>query len=651
MAADHVNQGAHSQHHHYVRRVSYFTHILSLLSTTVLYFLFLMYAANDFSPLFRTLHLTEKSDRPSANSHIPTSYFTLDWIMHPMSKAGTITSYNVANNMCQSSGPNLDTTIAYCDPQYWQTVQMCDLSVVTKSTKLDNIEASDVSEANAQKIIKQVLPDDGDKRDSMIEDPADTLKWANPLMKEACQIERIGNFMVHQNDVRSFSLAAGHSSDLLIAAAISTLWLVNVFQVLNYQMHHEHHRQWVGFAKLIAVLIAVLGPILLRLIVSSQHIVGGDLFQHYLPNGTYFYMLFAVFIVSYIGFRRSLFCQDCFQEDIDGHDVPMAEMPEPEKGATETTELYTGSFMSNKLRTDAYMPRMATDGTNKGASFAYQSEYAEITAKSFDFKNTAQCMEMHTESLINFELAQFFAFPLLILGIFVQYNNFELDSRLQMLFVAGIGYCIVDVFVRRLSFAVNICDALASSYNKMSSTMGIIANVSDDAKTQSQLWTKADSCKKVSTIIELLCIVLQALIACVIFFCMRWHLGSSYGYGSRQVHPLLSPYVRERMLDGTGFAFMLYVGASLLIKFVGTFFHQRFSHANLKFILLFLFVVFFNFSAWFMFFTHKTHEKGIWPSSGSMYHTRVSYFSMDNHESQLYEMGQYISGWEKLPTP
>jgi|DEB0MinimDraft_4_1074332.scaffolds.fasta_scaffold00740_5 hypothetical protein len=632
-----MNSSSHASHHHSVRRMSRITHIISLLSTTVLYFLFLLYAANDFSPLFRSMHAGEAF---GSDIHPPRSYLTLDWIMHPETgHKHTVTSYGVTET-CQSNGPNADTGIVYCEPQYWQKTDMCDLAgSAVKTDKVAVIAApySDVDSTKANSIIKQVLPTDTDKRDNMIVDPDNSanLEWASPLMKESCEIERVGKFFVYQNDMHSFSLASAHSSDLLVAAAVSTLWLTNVFQVINsYMMGQTHH--YAGFAKLLAVLIAILCPILLRLIVSSQHIAGTTLFMHHLPNGSYFYIIVAVVWVAWIGFRRSLFCRACFMENVDGHETAMLTaqtgyVENTREDTTEMSELDTGSFTSHKLKTGAYMPRSASKDPN---SFAGSSNMAIIYASNFEFQNTQQCMEMHTESMINFELAQLFTLPLLLLGIFVQYNNFELDSRLQMLALAAFAYGLIDVFVRRLFFIVNIADALANY-----KFLGMAGSKNN--------YMKADSCRKSVIVIENLCILVQLLLAFVIFFCMRWHLSNSAVVGTRQVNPLLDSYIRERMLDGTGFAFVLYVILSSLVKFGSSFYHQKVSHAYCKLFLFVLFVIFFNFCAWYMYATHKNFgEGGVLPDSSSFYHKRVSYFQGDTMEVQRYTFGEYISGWE-----
>ena len=100
-------------------------------------------------------------------------------------------------------------------------------------------------------------------------------------------------------------------------------------------------------------------------------------------------------------------------------------------------------------------------------------------------------------------------------------------------------------------------------------------------------------------------------------------------------------------VDGTGFAFALYVVLSSLIKFGSSFYHQKVSHAYCKLFLFVLFVIFFNFCAWYMYATHKNFgEGGVLPDSSSFYHKRVSYFQGDTMEVQRYTFGEYISGWE-----
>ena len=70
-------------------------HGLSLLFTTWAYVWFLIYAANENAPLFRTLHAAERNYADGTSTHVPRSYFTLDWIMHPAVSSDAVETVNV----------------------------------------------------------------------------------------------------------------------------------------------------------------------------------------------------------------------------------------------------------------------------------------------------------------------------------------------------------------------------------------------------------------------------------------------------------------------------------------------------------------------------------------------------------------------------
>ena len=65
-----------------VRSWARLVHGVSFLFTSWAYVWFLWYTALDYAPLFRSLHAVEKA-YGTGTTHIPRSYMTLDWVMHP----------------------------------------------------------------------------------------------------------------------------------------------------------------------------------------------------------------------------------------------------------------------------------------------------------------------------------------------------------------------------------------------------------------------------------------------------------------------------------------------------------------------------------------------------------------------------------------
>ena len=125
--------------------------------------------------------------------------------------------------------------------------------------------------------------------------------------------------------------------------------------------------------------------------------------------------------------------------------------------------------------------------------------------------------------MINFELAQLFTFPLIILSVFVHYNNYEIDSRLQMLFVAAVGYSLLDIFGRRIILSGVIYDALCGNAADEPRINTVQLNLKSEMANIRDVLKSCCACD-VLKVCHVLTIALQLLFAVVIFFCMRWHL-------------------------------------------------------------------------------------------------------------------------------
>lgn len=623
-------------------------HGLSLLFTTWAYVWFLIYAANENAPLFRTLHAAEKNYASGSTTHVPRSYFTLDWIMHPAVDSDEVKTVPVLSggHACQANGPGFDKELKSCSPQKWQTTDVCKAS----STTITDVKAEFDDDAKEDELIKQLYRSDETHKENMQLCSGSTTKlcWPAPTMKDACRMERIGEYMVFENDINSFSLASAHSSDLLLAGAAATLWIVNAYALINYYMYNVNDdaqmraKDRARALKLVLAFGALLAPVIVRLATTQSKVVDTVHYHNMLPNGSYFYVIVSIFWASAISFYDICFCKE--KREPQTAEVMTQEMEQIKDmqriPGTEPAErgivLDTSSFYSKKrLSVEAYMARSApTAKENKQTLRSYDPGFI-FTENSFDFSST----EIREDYMINFELAQLFTFPLIILSVFVHYNNYEIDSRLQMLFVAAVGYSLLDIFGRRIILSGVIYDALCGNAADEPRINTVQLNLKSEMANIRDVLKSCCACD-VLKVCHVLTIALQLLFAVVIFFCMRWHLALG-SWGARQENALVDSWRRELTLDYAGFAFVFYVLFCTLAKFLYVFYSNKIGHAANKTFLLTLFFAFVVFNVVIMAESHNDRVNGLF----EFQKYRIKAFADTPVLQNL--VSQYSAGWVK----
>lgn len=635
-------------------------HGLSFLFTSWAYVWFLWYAALDNAPLFRSLHAVEKPYN-GGDLHVPRSYFTLDWVMHPAVHHDQILSMPVIDGgyACQANGPNFDKTEASCSPEWWQTSASCPKGDKTETlaSLQEVIKPSGttvLTDDQRDAIVKQYYnPTDETNNENMVLDSNSKLVWPVPTMKDACRIERIGEYVVVENDLNSWSLGGAHSSDLLVAGAAVTLWLVNVFALIDHfyvfsvnKEMRDQYKDRVRVAKFVLAFLALLAPVVVRVATTQSKSVGSMVFYNPLPNGSYFYVLLSAFWAATISFYTPCF----LHEEHDASAVPTAEQmpavrgeltPNPVQGRLTGQgaglELDTSSFYAKKkMSVDAYMARSAPLAKGEPSLRTYDPGFI-FSEACFYFFDTGIADDYD----INFEMAQLFSFPLLLLAVYTHYNNFAMDSYTQMLFLAGIGYALLDVFARRVVVGGRVYDKLCSNASVMP-MIGALAplqsKVYDEMGQFRSTLQQCCACHAVR-VCHLLAIALQVLLAVVIFFCMRWQLALG-SFGERRTNALVDGWRREMVLDYSGFAFVVYVVLCAVIKLLYSFWSDKFQNPSTgKVILLVLLIAYVVTNVVIMAASHVDGTNGIF----EFQNYRIKAFA--ENEALGMALSFYTAGW------
>ena len=224
------------------------------------------------------------------------------------------------------------------------------------------------------------------------------------------------------------------------------------------------------------------------------------------------------------------------------------------------------------------------------------------------------------------------------------YSNYALDSTTQMLFLAAVGYALLDIFARRVVVGGKVYDALCSRAAKepvggpMDQLQTAIYNEMQKLRVTLE---QCCACHAVR-VCHLLSIALQLLLAVVIFFCMRWQLALG-SFGERRSNALVDGWRRELVLDYAGFAFVVYVFLSAGVKLLYSFYGHKFkTPAYGKLILLTLFFFYVLINIVIMAESHNDRVNGLF----EFQNYRIKAFS--ESESLQMAVASYSAGWTQV---
>ena len=565
---------------------------------------------DDYLPVRKSLHAFENT-HGHANMNFPHSYPTLDWIMTPELRADGLPNTLMVQEVCYQD-ERFDTTntdVKNCAPEYWQTTKFCPYPHQTH-TEWENYFNLNVSGMTFTDFEKHLAYDEKEKNLGPYPCTSDTSKicYALPQVRDACRVERLGQFSVMSNDATSWSLAAGHNADVLYQGAGVLLWLISGFHIINswfkvtseivtkneYVIEERFEKQ--KMYKRLLGLIAVLYFVITRSFFTAHDAVQNNkIYVHLLPNASYFYILISIIWITIFGSMDNVFChmQQILRAKMGQNSVhvplavPVEEYDDgapPAKPGMFEKSFDLSNFSSGK-KLDAYLPRLAPlrgSGTDLGNPMEAYDTDKVVKSRDFEFDN-----ELLDNSCVKFEVVQLFTLPLLLLAITVRYNSWEIDSKLQLLYLAGFGYALFDVARNRVHYTCKVFDRLINKSTYLKDGSRVLDDVGKD------------TVKGAMRIIELLCILLQLLVFFVIFNTWIEHIADR-----RAVVVLPHDSGRERHMDASIWSFLVYAVLAFLIKLIqvwapmqkGQYIHNK----NILYALFGLFVLFSLFNAVFL---------------------------------------------------
>jgi len=505
---------------------------LDLLFTSVFLALALVqsyYVTRDNERMFRNLHVYERN---RAHNSAPSTYFNLDWLMHPISS-----HYNTPYKLdmpgtlkgCYSSGMSWE--VAYCGPQFWQTSDSCATkSISTKSHFDAQVAAATVGVVDSNLILSQ-FTEDGDKRS--LDTNTTHMQWRNPNLADVCRLERIPSLTVIQNDDSSWSIGAAHSSSLLLLGAALIMFLSNFTNLL-----HEPPDSMKKYASKIlgvkGLIIVAIGILLVFVRVSSTR---GEEVIRVIPNGSYFYVIFTLLFggTLLVNMKKKFekFNEVVVAEVVSGSEAGMG-------GGPGDMKLNVSGFVSGqKTQLNAYMPRTAPSYRDDG-KVVRENAYDEKLLLGFNnFELVSKTCDIQPS---RFCTTQAFALPLLTLGVFIFPTNYEIDSHVQLLFMTIFMYSLIDIVIHRLDQVTCIFTCL----------------LIPDMKNKSKF-------TKICRWVDVLGLLAQVMLFSACFVYMHWHLT----IGMRELVPVMGDEsLYEIVMSWMPILYILYFVTSNLVKMI-----------------------------------------------------------------------------------
>lgn len=397
-----------------------------------------------FNRVFRSLHAV-----PTMTDNAPTSYWTLDWLTHPMKMRHA--HGNLLNH------PKIVVDKALCLHDFDACLSSADTWVAP------SIDAK--CSASSPTIQFSCAPTRNQTRYAI--DPEHTY-WTEDNTcksgktaydKAACQMQRTAEMSLLVNDDKTLSISSGHSQLVLLFYVSLILFTVNLFLLIdtNFKIpvketkffERTESKDMKKYAGLFVLAVAIVHR---GFFIATDRWLGMD---WPMPNGSFFYGILA--LVSVIWFGRN-------SKEGPDDDVPVAEEVKdktPSVFNAEEPEFakfnVSGFNGSKKIKTAAFMQPGKTIQTYNMVHHQIHTDLAwSQTIEDKDYKEPTMSL---------WALTQLLVWPLLLLSTVVVKNNFQLDIKITVVAVGMFLFGLVDLFGKRLlehkALYKHVCDKLA----------------------------------------------------------------------------------------------------------------------------------------------------------------------------------------------
>ena len=380
---------------------------------------------------------------PKLNLHTPSSYWTLDWLTHPLRQSHD----DAAHRGLPLEVPRMNVDSSLC---------MHDLSRCLDS----NLDASGLrpvdvgchTPTTSAYIKWSCAPSQNQSRyvefNHQYTEQKTCKAGKSKYHQAACQMQRMPEVSLVVNDDKSFSISSGHSQIVLLFYVSVIMFTVNFFALISSDdVRRMWPRSYLIKCENVKTFKTYSGFVILLLLFAQRmgaNNASRDLGMDWpKPNGTYFYGILAYFAVFWFASRED--CEDLNDSTPTPNDFEPAGQPKVDGtigtvGGT-TMQLNVSGFNGTaKLQTKAFMQPGAggnyrvrdisdLDGTPKelGAGDYVNTPYSSLWA-----------------------LTQLWVWPLLLLSAYVVKYNFQVDINVTVVFFGTFIFGLIELFSRRM---------------------------------------------------------------------------------------------------------------------------------------------------------------------------------------------------------
>jgi hypothetical protein len=422
--------------------------------------------AKNFPPnTFSSSHVVERL----FNNPMDHSYIAFDANVHPFhhyldTNSNAKYMFDV-NNKCFFTG---ESGPEYCGMLPWQNGEI--LCSLTAGAKTACPEDSSINASPSYCDLKETLKTEGFKADdfettlvNMLQDKGLALSkdkddTANAFtftdehqrkVKDICHYESYMGSKVLVNEDSAFSLTSTHSVWVLW----STIWIIMALSFAmsfknGWMFNRDRETEFYGFKtkqwNAIIDAVALIAVLVLYLVLRSYY--ADDAKNNYAllkPNGSFAYSLLAI-IYSWVFLRTSTACNIENEDASKSNWFSGRKVDDGKPIVNETSNLTLDmSNFSNKIKADAYV-QAGNGGRYLDEKLSSQNSFNE----NLDLQQYSDAFDQIKFS--HFQMTQLWTFPFLALIVYIYDKNYEVDINVTLVFVLTMGFCILDVFSKRL---------------------------------------------------------------------------------------------------------------------------------------------------------------------------------------------------------
>lgn len=379
---------------------------------------------DEHSVMHHQMHsgMLQKSEMPQA------SYMTMDWLMTPMISNNDYVYAAIHDDMCSNDGKR------DCLAASWQTHAPCNAIV-----------PSDTKTVSTGKLNALAVPVDVQEQEEYIYANTRT-KFRHISPYNTCNMEKLGSYVMWQNNELSWSIASTHNVYILIAGAFGVVALITLSTFIH-AARPDGDPQTHQYNQLIVAAFLFVYITGSYWYASAASINNTDGLHRPMGMASFVYSTISL-VLTFLVFNSAGVVRDD-HENSDKHSTDKIQR------AKASTQSEMRPIMSSgepqQLNVSGFVPvraQLPTGALNVGARL--------VVASSTGNQGMTACGCMHHPRHSKFVYGQLFAMPLIFLALAVQKQSYGLDTTTQLVVLMAVAVALIDLVLYRLWWSYNV---------------------------------------------------------------------------------------------------------------------------------------------------------------------------------------------------